>query len=251
LTHRGLTRGGCGARLIYGILAEPPILLRHRRESTQPAVATAQVRGLPDGGNGNGHYLSGVAPRTRLLILAMPSTKILAISGSLRVGSLNSMLLRAARRLAPTDIEVDLYRDLHSLPLFNPDLEAMTPAVVAELRARIISSDAVLIASPEYARGVTGVIKNALDWMVGNESFVDKAVGLFNASPRATIAQAALRETLVTMSARIIDDACVTVGILGSGLDEDGIVRDLNISSSILRALRALRCANESPRASY
>ena len=175
----------------------------------------------------------------------MPSTKILAISGSLRVGSLNSMLLRAAKRLAPTDIEVDLYRDLNILPLFNPDLEALTPAVVAELRARIISSDAVLIASPEYAHGVTGVIKNALDWMVGNESFVDKPVGLFNASPRATIAQTALRETLVTMSARIIDDACVPVGILGSGLDEDGIVRDPDISTSILRALRALHCASD------
>ena len=217
----------------------PPVRIDATRRDDFPGSRAARLR------DRNGHYLSGIAERTRVLILAMPSTKILAISGSLRVGSLNSMLLRAAKRLAPADIEVDLYRDLHALPLFNPDLEAMTPAVVAELRARIISSDAVLIASPEYAHGVTGVIKNALDWMVGNESFVDKAVGLFNASPRATIAQAALRETLLTMSARIIDDACVTVGILGSGLDEDGIVRDPDINTSILRALRALRCASD------
>ena len=134
------------------------------------------------------------------------------------------------------------------MPLFNPDLEAVTPAVVADFRARIVSSDAVLIASPEYAHGVTGVIKNALDWMVGNESFVDKPVGLFNASPRATIAQAALRETLVTMSARIIDNACVTVRILGSGLDEDGIVHHPDISTCIRRALLALHCASNGAR---
>jgi chromate reductase, NAD(P)H dehydrogenase (quinone) len=174
----------------------------------------------------------------------MRSTKILAISGSLRVGSLNSMVLRAAKRLAPNGIEVELYRELNALPLFNPDLEAMNPAVVAEFRARIVSSDAVLIASPEYAHGVTGVIKNALDWMVGNESFIDKPVGLVNASPRATIAQAALRETLVTMSARIIDEACVTVGVLGSGLNEDGVVGHPDMSAAIVRALRALHQAS-------
>jgi len=99
------------------------------------------------------------------------------------------------QRLAPSDIHIDLYRGLGALPPFNPDLEVLgPPAPVLELRARIISSQAVLIAAPEYAHGVSGVIKNALDWMVGNESFVNKPVGLLNASPRASIAQAALRE---------------------------------------------------------
>ena len=111
---------------------------------------------------------------------------------------------------------------------------------VAELRSRIISSHAVLIATPEYAHGVSGVLKNALDWMVGNESFVNKPVGLLNASPRARIAPAALRETLITMSARVVPAACVTVGILGSGLGEEGIVRHPQISTVLLGALRAL-----------
>jgi NAD(P)H-dependent FMN reductase len=168
--------------------------------------------------------------------------KILAISGSLRVASLNSMLLRAVRRLAPSDIHIDLYRGLGALPPFNLDLEALgPPAVVAELRSRIISSHSVLIASPEYAHGVSGVIKNALDWMVGNESFVNKRVGLLNAAPRASIAQAALRETLITMSARVVTAACVTVDILGSGLDEEGIAHHPEISTALLGALRALQ----------
>ena len=156
-------------------------------------------------------------------------TKILAISGSLRAASLNSMLLRATKRVAPSDIEVELYQSLGALPAFNVDVQALgPPAVVAELRYRIISARALLIASPEYAHGISGVLKNALDWMVGNESFVNKPVGLLNASPRASIAQAALRETLVTMSARVVPAACVTVGILGSGLDEEGPVNDHN-----------------------
>jgi NAD(P)H-dependent FMN reductase len=151
------------------------------------------------------------------------------------------MLLRAVKRLAPSDIEVDLYQSLGALPAFNVDVQALgPPAAVAELRYRIISSRALLIASPEYAHGISGVLKNALDWMVGNESFVNKPVGLLNASPRASIAQAALRETLVTMSARIVTAACVTVGILGSGLDEEGIVRHPEIGPSLVGTLRAL-----------
>jgi chromate reductase len=174
----------------------------------------------------------------------MSPVTVFAISGSLRAGSLNSMLLRAAARLAPRGISVELYRGLGNLPLFNPDLEVADPPLVAELRRRIIASDAVLIASLEYARGVTGAIKNALDWMVGNESFVDKPVGLLNASPRATIAQAALRETLVTMSARIVAAACVTIPILGTELDEDGIVRHAEMGPVILSVLNALESAS-------
>jgi chromate reductase, NAD(P)H dehydrogenase (quinone) len=177
----------------------------------------------------------------------MSPVTIFAISGSLRSGSLNSMLLRAAARLAPPGISVELYRDLGNLPLFNPDLETADPRPVAALRQRIIASDAVLIASPEYARGVTGAIKNALDWMVGNESFVDKPVGLLNASPRATIAQAALRETLVTMSARIVTAACVTVPILGYELDEDRIVHHVEIGPAIVSVLSAMQAASRGP----
>jgi len=118
------------------------------------------------------------------------------------------MLLRAAVRLSPPGVSVKPYRGIGALPLFNPDLELLDSAPVAALRATIISSDAVLIASPEYAHGVSGVLKNAtLDWMVGNESFVGKPVGLLNASSRATIAQAALREILDTMNGLFVHGA--------------------------------------------
>ncbi len=169
--------------------------------------------------------------------------KILAISGSLRAVSTNTMLLRAMARLAPADCVLEIYRDLGQLPLFNPDLEASDPAPVAQLRAQLIAADAVLIASPEYAHGVSGAMKNALDWMVGCEAFVNKPVALLNAAPRAVHAQASLKETLLTMTAQVIEDASITVPILGSCLDEDGIVAHPLISSALRRALHALQLA--------
>lgn len=169
--------------------------------------------------------------------------KVLALSGSLRAVSNNTALLRAVARLAPADITVELFHDLGQLPLFNPDLEASDPAAVALLRAQIMSADALIIASPEYAHGITGVMKNALDWMVGCEAFVNKPVALLNASPRALHAQAALRETLSVMSARIIEAASITVPILGSNLSEEDMVQHPEISASLRVALAALRAA--------
>jgi chromate reductase, NAD(P)H dehydrogenase (quinone) len=167
---------------------------------------------------------------------------ILAISGSLRAASLNSLLLRAAARVAPAGVELRLFDGLGELPLFNPDIGG-EPEPVARLHAAINVADAMLIASPEYAHGVTGVIKNALDWMVGNESFVGKPVALFNASPRATHAQAALRETVLTMSARVVEGGCITVPVLGSGLDENGLLAHPVIAPALRTALESLRQA--------
>lgn len=169
--------------------------------------------------------------------------KILAISGSLRATSNNTMLLRAAARLAPAGVSVELFRDLGNLPLFNPDIEATDPPVVAGLRAQLVAADAVVIASPEYAHGITGVMKNALDWMVGCEAFVNKPVALLNASPRAVHAQAALKETITVMSAQIVEEASITVPLLGLRLDEAGIVSHPEISRALREALQALHSA--------
>jgi len=173
--------------------------------------------------------------------------KILAISGSLRKASLNSALLRVTARIAPPDIQVLLCPGLGDLPLFNPDSEFPSPASVARLREQILASDALLIASPEYAHGVTGALKNALDWMVGNETFVNKPIALLNTSPRATHAQAALRETLITMSARMVEAASLTVPLLGSRLGEEAMADHPAVAPPLITALRALQAAVQSP----
>jgi len=174
--------------------------------------------------------------------------KVLALSGSLRTASVNAALLRAVARLAPQGITVTLSDGPGRLPLFNPDLDTDPPAAVAQFRAQVADADALLIASPEYAHGITGVMKNALDWLVSFEPFVHKPVAVFNASPRAHHADAALREVLATMAAVIVEPASVTIPLVGGRLDEDGMVSSAAVADRIRQMLAALHDAVRSPR---
>jgi len=165
---------------------------------------------------------------------------VLALSGSLRAASINSALLRAAARLAPKGMQVTLFGGIGELPLFNIDLESSVPPAVARLRAAVAASDALLIASPEYAHGVSGVMKNALDWLVSLEAFVDKPVAVLNAQPRAHLADAALRETLRTMSAAIVEPASIAILLTADTLNEEGMLGSPSVAASIAAALQAL-----------
>jgi len=107
-------------------------------------------------------------------------------------------------------------------------------------RAALQECDAVLISSPEYAHGVPGVLKNALDWVVGSGEFVDKPVALINTSARATHAWASLAETLSVMSACVVLDASITVPLGGRTLDADSVVRDAAFASALRSALTVL-----------
>lgn len=173
----------------------------------------------------------------------MKTLKVLALSGSLRAASLNTAMLHMARSCAPPGLQVCLYGALGSLPLFNPDLEADEPPAVTHLRVAIAQADAVLIASPEYAHGVSGVMKNALDWMVSNGVFVDKPVALWNASPRASLALAALAETLSVMSARLVPAASLTLLIKPAEPGQALVNPDAPAMQQALRVLLG-RCLN-------
>ncbi len=159
--------------------------------------------------------------------------KLLAISGSLRRVSTSTTLLRAVQRLAPEGVEAALYAGLGSLPHFNPDLEGQEPPSVIEFRARLREASGVLLCSPEYAHGVPGSLKNALDWVVGSGELAGKPIALLNPSPRAVFATASLREILSTMAAQIIPEACVTVSLPGRSEDE----LDLLVHSELARTL--------------
>jgi NAD(P)H-dependent FMN reductase len=87
---------------------------------------------------------------------------------------------------------------------------------------------------------VTGTIKNALDWLVSFEPFAYKPVAVFNASPRAHHADASLREILRTMAAVIVEPASITIPLLGSKLDEEGMITTPSVAASIQEALSAL-----------
>lgn len=166
---------------------------------------------------------------------------ILAISGSLRTASSNSALVSAAVRLAPAGVEVSTYSGLAHVPPFNPDLDADTaPAEVVRFRAALEACDAILICSPEYAHGVSGVLKNSLDWVVSSGELINKPIALINASTRATHAYASLQETLTTMSGRVIEEASVTIPLESSKCDTNSVAQDVRVSGLLKASLAAL-----------
>lgn len=136
---------------------------------------------------------------------------VLAISGSLQERSANSALLRDAARLGAPALTVESYERLAHIPAFNPDTEP-APEPVEHLRARLRASDAVLIATPEYAFGVPGALKNALDWMVGSGDLYGKPVVVVSAAPsaeRGLHARADLERTLGAQGARVLYSATI------------------------------------------
>jgi chromate reductase, NAD(P)H dehydrogenase (quinone) len=164
--------------------------------------------------------------------------QILGISGSLRAASTNTTLLNAAASLAPENIEFVVYCGMGDLPHFNPDLDREPmPVPVSEFRSQLRKSGGVIISSPEYAHGVPGVLKNALDWLVASGELYKRPVALFSASPRATFADASLMETLMVMTARVVREACITVPLLGKNFDVSGIVADPEMSNALRSAL--------------
>ena len=173
-------------------------------------------------------------------VVVTKPVQVLAISGSLRRASSNTALIEAAARLAPAGVEVSIYRELGRIPPFNPDLDEETMEPVLGFRRALDSCGAVIISSPEYAHGVSGVLKNALDWIVGSGELIDKPIALLNASGRATLAHAALKETLTTMSARVVEDASAVIPLDGRGWDADAIADDADSAAAIAVAITAL-----------
>src|SRR6202167_1957382 len=172
--------------------------------------------------------------------------KILAMPGSLRATSLNTAVLQAACRLVPAGVKVEMFEGIGNLPFFNSDLDGdRLPREVAAFRAVIGAADGLLISSPEYARGVAGVMKNALDWLVGSFEFPNKPVALINTSPRATHALAALTITLETMSAPLVEEASVTLPLLGTVNDAASIAANaefaIPLRSGLERYVQAIR----------
>lgn len=169
---------------------------------------------------------------------------LLAISGSLRARSSNTEMLRALTLLAPPDLTVRHYDGLATLPAFNPDLdeEGMTPPTpVLALRKEAIEADALVICSPEYAHGVPGSLKNALDWLVSVPEMVHKPVALLNASPRSMHAQSSLAETLRTMSMYLVGESPVPVPLAKKTMTANEIASDPELARRLRECLDALK----------
>jgi NAD(P)H-dependent FMN reductase len=170
---------------------------------------------------------------------------LLAISGSLRARSSNTEVLRALMLLAPPHVTVRQLEGLATLPAFNPDLdqEGMTPPPpIQELRSQVESADAIVICSPEYAHGVPGSLKNALDWLVSVPDVLAKPTALLNVS-RSIHAQASLAETLRTMSMHLVADAPFVIPLVDRGMTSMAIASDPALAAPLYDCLAAVLVA--------
>ena len=174
----------------------------------------------------------------------MDIMRILALSGSLRKTSYNTAAIKALKMLAPMHIKIEI-GSIAELPLFDPDRESEHISALEELFCSVGNSDGLVIASPEYAHGISGPMKNTLDWLVSRVEFPNKPIMLINTSPRASHAQRALKEVLTTMSGNIIEQSCISIPLLGSKLGPGGIVENKEISSVLKYGLNEFCLAIE------
>jgi NAD(P)H-dependent FMN reductase len=178
-------------------------------------------------------------------------TRLLLVSGSLREGSSNTALLDAAARLIPAGVTAERYLALARIPAFTPDLdEGPASAPVEHWRAALASADAVLISSPEYAHGIPGALKNALDWVVGSGELVVKPVGIISASTASRFAHPQLIEVLTVMNAAVIPAATIVLVIPRRGADAEHLAADPEIARALGAVVAALVAAAASGAAS-
>jgi chromate reductase len=175
--------------------------------------------------------------------------QVLAVSGSLRRGSHNTNLLRAAAELAGDGVELVLWDGLKRVPPYDEDDDgADAPAAVAELRSAVAGADAVLIATPEYNASIPGVLKNALDWVsrpVATNPLRNKPAAVVGASTGAfgaVWAQAELRKVLATIGARALQTE-VAARHAAERFDESGRLLDDELRAELAEAVEELVAA--------
>lgn len=180
------------------------------------------------------------------------TTRLVAISGSLRAGSSNTALLQAAAAVTPAGATLHLSPWIGELPLFNPDLDlegAAAPPAVQSFRAELAAAEGLVISTPEYAHGLPGALKNALDWVVSSGELGGKPVLLINASPgRGQWAQASLTETLSVMEARVLVEAEPRLPSARPHLEASGALTDPAFLGPLRASMAALVAAIASSR---
>ncbi|MBB3611046.1 NAD(P)H-dependent FMN reductase [Rhizobium sp. BK602] len=139
-----------------------------------------------------------------------------ALCGSLRQASTSRRLLEALRAASPDGVSIEICDLIGDLPIFNPDSEGeKTPAIVTAFAAKIRDADGLIVSCPEYAHGIPGGFKNALDWLVSRDEVPFKPLMVAHASHRGDLVLEQLDEVLRTMSLRIVQEAFLRVPIAG------------------------------------
>ncbi len=154
--------------------------------------------------------------------------KVLAICGSTRKDSGNLQLIHAVARIAEESFDVEIFDSLADIPHFNPDIQ-QEPETVTSFKQKIRHADGVLICTPEYAMGVPGTLKNAIDWTVSSSDFSHKPVALITASSSGHKAHRSLQETLQVIEAEMTEETKLLVSFVKTKVNASGITDEATL----------------------
>ncbi len=175
---------------------------------------------------------------------------VLGISGSLRKQSVNTAILRTMAELTAYGVEFRLHDGLDELPYFSTDRDregVPEPESVRKLRAAIREADAVVICTPEFAAGVPGVLKNALEWTVSSADFMHKPTGVISASPTVAGGDKAFASLLLTLGmlmADVPEEGKLTIPLASKYVNERGEIADEELRGRLKRVLSAVTCGS-------
>jgi chromate reductase, NAD(P)H dehydrogenase (quinone) len=165
---------------------------------------------------------------------------ILAICGSTRQNSINLELLQIISDLFKEQVKVKIFTQIADLPHFNPDLDDKNPPTnIFEFRGLLRSADAILICTPEYAMGVPGTLKNALDWTVSSMEFSHKPTALITASSLGEKGHSALLETLKVIEADIDENTQIIISVPRTKIKE-GVITDVKTYDKVISLMENL-----------
>jgi chromate reductase, NAD(P)H dehydrogenase (quinone) len=175
--------------------------------------------------------------------------KVLAISGSTRLHSTNLNYIKAVGGLAADHFLVEVYEGLLDIPPFNPDDDTDDPtAVIKDFRTRLKEADGIFICTPEYAMGVPGTLKNAIDWTVSSMEFYQKPVGLITASLSGLKGHAALLETLHVIESKMTAATGLVISFAKTKISADCIITDEATLANVKNLIEAFSILmNEKP----
>jgi chromate reductase len=178
------------------------------------------------------------------IVMAEIRKKVLAISGSTRQQSSNHGLLKAIGEMMAERLDITIFRSVADLPHFDPDrnLDHIPDEVVA-FRSRLRAADGVIICTPEYAHGVPGSLKNAIDWTVSSSDFSHKPTVLITASSDGRFGHQALLETLRVIEAKEVDQLQLLIQFIKTKVDGAGKIIHEDTRTAVQQLMDAfVRC---------